>query len=50
MASSESVPNDALVIYNPACLQNTNNSDTYSAVHSEAAGFSVLHTIPTVFR
>lgn len=50
MASSESMPNDPLVIYNPACLQKTNNSEAYSAVHFEAAGFSVSHTIPMVFR
>lgn len=50
MASSESVPNDALAIYNPACLQNANNSEACSAVHFEAAGFSVPHTTPMVFR
>lgn len=50
MASSESVPNAALVICNPADLQNTNNLEACSVVHFEAADFSVSITIPMVFR
>lgn len=50
MASSESVLDATLVIYNPADFQNTNNLEAYSVVHFEAADFSVSITIPVVFR